>query len=396
MLNVSRNSNSDKKITKLIILVKSIDGGTGTFVLNLLKIKHLFKKNRLQINVLTLEFPSYRHLEKNDRDQFHFLYPSKFYPIKYYFSFKNIVSFIREIFFVRHYVKDYKPDVVLSVDLHCNLITVITKLLFYSKLKTVLTTHIDLKRTIDDKSTGNLIPILNNFVKRLYNNTDCHICVSKQLSKKVMQDFHLSKKPIVIYNGLTKNYKNRPRLLPVEKKVIISVARLFEQKDHETLIKAFSAINKRLLGCELWLLSDGPLKDRLLTLTQELSLSPNVRFFGWVKNIYPYLNRSYLFVLSSKREGFSYALLEAMSQGLPVISTNTPFGPSEILGDGKYGILVPSGNEKAISQAIYELLIDAKKYLYYSEKALERSKFFSEEKMLKAYKKVILDVLNNK
>jgi len=82
-----------------------------------------------------------------------------------------------------------------------------------------------------------------------------------------------------------------------------------------------------------------------------------------------------------------------MSQRLPIISTDTPFGLSEILDNGKYGILVPVGNEKAMAEAMYTLLTDEKKYHYYSQKSLGRAKYFSLGKMLKAYKKVILEAL---
>jgi glycosyltransferase involved in cell wall biosynthesis len=124
-----------------------------------------------------------------------------------------------------------------------------------------------------------------------------------------------------------------------------------------------------------------------------LGLSRKISFLGWVKNISPYLKKSDIFVLSSKREGFGYVLIEAMSQGKPVISTNTPYGPSEILDNGKYGILVPMGDEEAMKRAILKLLTDKKKYHYYAKKAFERSEFFSLDKMLRAYKKLIVGLI---
>ncbi len=138
------------------------------------------------------------------------------------------------------------------------------------------------------------------------------------------------------------------------------------------------------------------MKKYLKNYVKKLKIEKNVQFFGWVKNIYEYLKKSSVFVFSSKREGFGYVLLEAMSCGLPVISTNTPFGPAEILDNGKYGILVPMKNPQAMADAIYELLTDDKKYNYYKKKSLERVKYFSLDKMLKSYKKLIMNLVKEK
>ena len=74
---------------------------------------------------------------------------------------------------------------------------------------------------------------------------------------------------------------------------------------------------------KLWILSDGYMKQRLMQSSETIR---NVTFYGWVENIYEYLSKADIFVLSSKREGFGLALVEAMSQGLPVVATDTHFG----------------------------------------------------------------------
>ncbi len=84
-----------------------------------------------------------------------------------------------------------------------------------------------------------------------------------------------------------------------------------------------------------------------------------------------------------------------MSQGLPVISTNSLFGPSEVLDNGKYGIFVPIGDEKKMANAILRLLTSKKKREYYARKSLERVRFFSEEKMLRKYIELIKDLLKD-
>ena len=122
-------------------------------------------------------------------------------------------------------------------------------------------------------------------------------------------------------------------------------------------------------------------------------LTKDVKFLGWVKNTNTIYNRSDIFVLSSKFEGFGYVLIEAMSNGLPIISTNSPYGPSEVLAGGKYGILVPIGNEKLMKKSMFDLIRSKSYYEYFSSLSLERSKYFSEYKMLNSYRNIFENVL---
>jgi glycosyltransferase involved in cell wall biosynthesis len=178
-----------------------------------------------------------------------------------------------------------------------------------------------------------------------------------------------------------------------DKKIIITIARLVEQKDHENLINAFKLLQKNMPETELWILGDGPRRKELETLVKKLELQNKVFLLGWVSDIKSYIDKSNLFVLSSKREGFSYVLLEAMCQGIPVISTDTPYGPGEILGSGEFGVLVPMGRPDRMQNAMLTLLKNKQKYKYYSEKSIERSKFFSANRMLNGYKSLISDLV---
>lgn len=208
-------------------------------------------------------------------------------------------------------------------------------------------------------------------------------------------NFNLRKKVLTLYygksfelskNGFTKKKKN--------KNIITTVARLDEPKDHWTLIKAFRQVKNELSQSELWIVGDGPLKNNLKRFIQKLKLEKSVKFFGWIRNVIIYIKMADIFVLSSKREGFAWVLLEAMSQGKPIISTNAPYGPAEVLGRGKYGILVPVGNTASLKESLLSLLTKRKIYQYYAQKARERSAFFSEEKMLRNYKKLIINLYN--
>lgn len=369
---------------KLLIMVKSIDGGTGTFLLNLLKIKRHFSRNKLSMKTLVLEKPSYRKIVSKD---IIFFRDNNFYPQRYSLSPINFINFMSEIIWTKKICCEYKPDIILSIDLRCNLIAIFTRL-FFPSIKVMITNHIDLRETISDKSSKYLYFFLKRGIGFFYNSAGAIVGVSKQLSTNLKHDFSINKNITTIYNGMEIK-GGEPKFRLNDKKILITIARLVEQKDHETLIKAISLLKKKIPKIELWILSNGPKKKLLEKYVKELKLTHEIFFLGWVKDIVPYLKKADLFVFSSKREGFAYVLVESMAQGLPIVSTNTHYGPSEILEKGKYGLLVPVGKPTKFKNACYELLTNKKKYAYYSKKSIERSKYFTVDKMLKGYKKQI-------
>ena len=94
-------------------------------------------------------------------------------------------------------------------------------------------------------------------------------------------------------------------------------------------------------------------------------------------------------MLSSNYEGFGWVLLEAMTQTLPIISTDSPYGPREVLDNGRSGILVPVGNIEKMKAAILKVLMVKDEYKKYSQSSRDRVQFFSDKKMLLEYKKLI-------
>lgn len=137
---------------------------------------------------------------------------------------------------------------------------------------------------------------------------------------------------------------------------ILAVGALKEQKDHETLIRAFARASTSL-DAKLVILGEGPLRPKLQALIQELELDDRVDLPGFSIDPYPWYLSADVFVLSSKYEGFGNVIVEALECGVPIVSTNCPSGPAEILQDGRYGTLVPVGDYVAMSQAIVETLL---------------------------------------
>ena len=365
---------------KLLILAKTIDGGTGTYLTNLLKIKDIIK-NKFLISVAVLEKPIYM---KPSNEGFLYMKKRDYSFEKYSLSYKNIFDFIKEFFWIRKIIGREKPDVILCFDVNCNIHIGIVKTFFKKKLKTIFLTHSDLDGNLDQRATRFLKKILKGIIKFFYNKSDSIICVSKQLADSLQSNFNINKEIKTIYNGLDNN-KSATRNFQNKNNIILSVARLDKQKDHLTLLKAFELINKELNDTHLWFVGDGPLKNELMLFVKEKCLEKNVIFHGWQENLDEYFSKADIFALSSRREGLPYALIEALSFGLPVVCTDTPYGPREILEDGKYGLLVPMYDYIQIKEAILELLKKPAVYTKFSKLALERSRLFTTDRMIKLY-----------
>ncbi len=137
--------------------------------------------------------------------------------------------------------------------------------------------------------------------------------------------------------------------------VILGVGRLTVQKDFSTLIRAFARL-RSTRPCRLIILGDGRQEAKLLALAKELEISDDLQLPGFSDNPYAYMVNAALFVLSSRWEGSPNVLTEAMALGTPVVSTNCPSGPDEILDGGRYGPLVPVGDWQALAQAMLQVL----------------------------------------
>ncbi|MDJ0732794.1 MAG: glycosyltransferase [Nostocaceae cyanobacterium] len=206
-----------------------------------------------------------------------------------------------------------------------------------------------------------LIPL---FVRQLYPWADNVVAVSKGVAEDLANVTDLPLKRIqTIYNPTitpdlllkAQERVEHPWFQPGQPPVILGVGRLQAQKDFPTLIRAFAQV-RQVREAKLVILGWGPDRPQLEALISELGLVDDVDLPDHVKNPYAYMARSSVFVLSSAWEGLPNALIEAMAVGVPVVSTDCKSGPNEILDNGKYGFLVPVGDNGAIAQGILSIL----------------------------------------
>lgn len=169
--------------------------------------------------------------------------------------------------------------------------------------------------------------------------------------------------------------------------VLVAVGRLARQKDYPTLLRAFAELRKERL-VRLAILGSGNdrMVARLEDLAKDLGVASDVAFLGFKPNPLPYIARADLLVLSSRWEGLPNVLIEALACGTPVVSTDCPSGPAEILQEGRYGRLVPVGDAHALAKAMAQTL----DYPPDREKLRERARAFDETCAIKSYQNILL------
>lgn len=202
-------------------------------------------------------------------------------------------------------------------------------------------------------------------INNLFDKADLIISNSKGVDEDLKSIMNITTNTKVIYNPVDIKYINSKKDIcedvdfdfKEDKKYVISVGRLIPLKRNIDLIKAFFELQKEDDNLEVLFLGDGILKNDLINECVKLNIENKVHFLGNVKNPFYYLSRSNLFVLNSQIEGFPNVLVEAMTCGLPVISSDCKSGPKEILEDEKYGLLYPVGE-------VNTLIEKMKFYLY--------------------------------
>lgn len=252
-------------------------------------------------------------------------------------------------------------EYAISFLVRANLTFSITK--YFSKRRVIISERIHAKKEYEKNNFKNTI--MNFLIKSLYKKSDKIISISDGIRESLINDYYIEPSRIVtIHNPQniaeiqTQKEKNISFEFNDKFKYFITLGRLVEQKDHSTLIKAFKSCHEKIPDSRLLILGQGPLKADTEKLIKELQLENEVTLLGFVENPFDYLKKSDVFVFSSRFEGFGNVLVEAMACGLPIVSTSCPSGPSEILDNGKYGMLTKVGDEKELANAMIRMLDD--------------------------------------
>ncbi len=175
-----------------------------------------------------------------------------------------------------------------------------------------------------------------------------------------------------------------PDAPPVPHPLVVACGRLARQKGYPYLLDAFAQVH-RATGAHLWILGDGPDRGEIELQIARLGLGEAVRLLGFRHNPYAYMSAADLFVLPSLYEGFGNVLVEAMAVGTPVLATDCPHGPGEIITDGVNGLLVPVADPVALAAAIRRVLGDRALALSLAERGRARAQDFHVDKIAAQY-----------
>lgn len=260
-----------------------------------------------------------------------------------------------------HFLQENRPTALLSALDLTNLIAILAKIVANVPTRVVVTAvntvsiqeRSPLKKILEQILLRNIYPLAHNIV-----------AVSNGVARDLSNYANIQPNQIcTIYNPVITSELYERANEPVEHPwldednipLILGVGRLTKAKDFSTLIRAVSIVHKSA-PVRLIILGEGDERPNLKALANRLGLSSEVCLLGFSENPFPYYKKSSVFVLSSLWEGLPTVLIEALACGCPVVSTDCPSGPFEILDGGNYGHLVPVGDIAAMAEAILSVL----------------------------------------
>ncbi|MFC0397846.1 glycosyltransferase [Paraburkholderia rhizosphaerae] len=182
---------------------------------------------------------------------------------------------------------------------------------------------------------------------------------------------------------------------PVAAPYIVSVARLDEiQKDHRTLLHAYAKmVSSNAVAEHLVIVGNGAFRQELEGVAAQLGIAQRVHFVGHQDNPHALIAHARALVLSSRYEGMPMVLLEALAHGKPIVATDCPTGPREILDDGRAGILVPIGEPDVMADALMRVVADAGLRDAMTANALARAQHYGIEQSNRRFAECVADIL---
>ncbi|WP_197414418.1 glycosyltransferase [Bacillus sp. FJAT-29937] len=255
--------------------------------------------------------------------------------------------------------------------------------------------HIDLQHYLKTKNK-----IHELIIRVLYPKLNMIMAVSDGVKHTFEQMFPQITVPVKrIYNPIRledihRMIEEKSDLGEISEPIILGVGRLTKMKGFDDLIKAHQYLINNNVKNKLLILGEGEQRECLEQLIVELDVKDSVILKGFVDNPYKYMRSANVFVLSSRYEGFSVVIAEALSVGIPVVSTDCPSGPSEILEGGKHGLLSPINDSKALAMNIYKTIKEDSEN--HKVCRVKRAHDFSPQKIIPEYEKLFYQIMAEK
>ncbi|BCD67748.1 glycosyltransferase family 4 protein [Nitratiruptor sp. YY09-18] len=348
---------------KIAFIISSLGSGGAERVATLIA-NELAKRHEVYIVTFSKDEPFYS-LEKNIKlVQLDLLKKSKN-------SLETIKNTFNRIFVLTKTLHTIDADVNISFMTHTNILSTIASKI--QKQKIIICERI---------AYGFYQSKMLYFLRRVvYPMADLLITQTKEDRK----NYKFLKNVKVIYNPI-----NIPQIQNNKEKIVLAVGRLEKQKGFDSLIKAFAKIKS---DWKLVIAGEGSERKNLENLIRKLSLEKKVFLIGKQKDIFDWYAKASLFVLSSKKEGFPNVLLEAMGSGCASISFDCPYGPREIIENGKNGILVEDQNIDALVETMQKLIDDKNLREKLSKEAVNVREKYNIKRIASEWEEVIEEVI---
>ncbi len=296
----------------------------------------------------------------------------------------NRLSRLRTAVGVARYVREARPRLLLSALHLANDASVLAAMLTGRSVPVAVSLRNNVDAQYDERQKA--------FARALTPEADAVVAVSRGVAEDAVAVLGLDPRRVhAIYNAkplgeirrLAEEDADHPWFVAGEPPVVVSVLRRARQKDWSTLVRAFGLVRREVPArlAILGLLSRAYRRE-LEALAGNLGAMDDIAFLGFDENPFRYMRRAAVFVLSSRHEGLPNVLIEAMACGTPVVSTDAPFGPAEILDGGRWGPLTPVGDAPALARAIVGILQGK---TVPAEALRRRAEDFSSERAVAAY-----------
>ena len=288
------------------------------------------------------------------------------------------------------YLRRERPHALLSAKTYANLVAVWAARLAGAPTRIVISEHSHLSSVAEHKDRRFLAPL----VRRTYPRADVKVGVSDGVAADLSRFAGMPRHEIVTahISWATPGCRNGAKaplahawFQPDAPPVILGAGRLVRQKDFATLLRAFARVRARRRA-RLVVLGEGPLRSDLEASARALGIAADLDMPGFVSNPWAWMAGAAVFALSSAWEGLPTVLIESLAVGCPVVSTDCPSGPAEILDGGAYGRLVPVGGDEALAEAIVATLDEPPP----RDLLRLRARHFSTDRMIGRYLDILL------
>ena len=245
------------------------------------------------------------------------------------------------------------PDILFSTMVDANIAAWIASRTMRPKPKLVL------RETNSHRARGDVYGLRRKLVARAYRSADLVVALSEGVRQELVADYSISpERAVTIHNPVRLSSNDqvlgRPEGMPPGR-IVLGVGRLVQQKNFALLVRALVELPGDVSAV---ILGEGPERAHLVELAKTLGIENRLHLPGHVKDTRAWLCHADIFALTSRWEGFGHVIVEAMDACVPVISTDCPHGPRDIISDQVNGYLTPNGDVTALAIGLNKLFLD--------------------------------------